>query len=206
MASQVKDKFPILAELVKDKDVLDIGCVQHKWENSFEDDWIHKYLCKYAKSVIGIDNQFYDVEVLRHMGYNILYGDAEDLHLGLWFDTIFAGELIEHLDNHGKFLESCKSHLRENGQLIITTVNCFSLLFFILYIFRKLKVNNEHTCWYDEITLEQLLERYGFKVQKVYYFHRYETSNNPLKLLLSNIFKRLCPVRMRDNLMVVASI
>lgn len=206
MGSHVKDKFPLLAELVKDKDVLDIGCVQHNWQKCLTSDWIHEFLRKHANSVFGIDILSEDIKKLKELGYDVTVANAEYFNLNMDFDVVFAGEIIEHLSNAGECIESCKIHLRKNGQIIITTVNCFSILFFVQYVLNKLQVNNEHTCWYDEVTLKQLLERYGFKVIQVHYFHRYETSDNPLKLILSKLFHKFCPLKLRDNLLIVAQI
>ena len=36
---------------------------------------------------------------------------------------IFAGDLIEHLENHEGFLESCKAHLEPGGEIRISTPN-----------------------------------------------------------------------------------
>lgn len=206
MPSYVSDKFTLLRELVKGKSVLDIGCVQHSWDTLFNDSWIHNVLKESAKSVKGIDILRDDIDQLRKMGFDVEYGDAEDFDLGNSYTCIYAGEIIEHLANPGRFLECSREHLDMNGKLVITTVNCFSVLFFALRLFKKLQVNNEHTCWYDEITLTQLLNRYGFIVENVYYFHRYETSSNPIKIFVSRIFNKICPRNMRDNLLVVASI
>jgi 2-polyprenyl-3-methyl-5-hydroxy-6-metoxy-1,4-benzoquinol methylase len=199
-------KNEIIINLVKNKNVLDIGCVQHSWDKSLNKEWMHGILVQHAKYVFGVDILADDIKILKEQGYNVGIGDAENFSLGFKFDVIYAGEIIEHLGNQGLFLKCCKKHLKNDGVLVITTVNCFSLLFFYLYFRRLLQVNNEHTCWYDEITLKQLLSRFGFSVEKVYYLHAYKIGNSKTKRILSDFFKLICPRNMRDNLLFICKL
>ena len=49
----------------------------------------------------------------------------QNFDLGRTFDTVFAGELIEHLGNVDGFLSSARRHLEPGGQLVLTTPNVF---------------------------------------------------------------------------------
>ena len=78
-----------------------------------------------------------------------------------------------------------RKHLKDNGLLILTTPNMFyfkEALFLILRGFPP--VNPEHTCYFDEVTLRQLLNRFGFSVEKV----MYTTSEKLKEIKLKNIF------------------
>ncbi|MGE4421839.1 MAG: class I SAM-dependent methyltransferase [Pseudodesulfovibrio sp.] len=79
------------------------------------------------------------------------------------FDTIIAGELIEHLENPASFLRGCLSILKDSGKLLITTPNPYHWstvvgnLFFIssgitydhinLIPFRAMVALMDHTGW-----------------------------------------------------------
>jgi len=91
----------------------------------------------------------------------IIKGNAETVKVNKKFDLVVAGEIIEHLNNAGVFLDNMASHLRKGGRIIITTPNVKSLA----YLF--FKGNCEHTCWYCKYTLKELVERHGFKVEKI---------------------------------------
>lgn len=146
-------------------EILDIGCLQHSLENVKSNDWLHGRLCENFKTVVGIDMDE-DVLKLRTQGYDVYRANAEDFDLGRKFDTIVAGELIEHLSNPGSFLDCVKKHLKEEGKLILSTPNPFWIEYWIRKLFGKLKVNVEHTSWFDLTVLEQLASRHGFIVKK----------------------------------------
>ena len=154
--------------------ILDIGCVATQLGNLKEkiesNLWLHEELTKRFSKVVGIDIKKKEIQELKKMGYDVRYGNAEDFRLDENFDTIVAGELIEHLSNPGKFLDACRNHLKEEGKLILTTPNPFWIEYSIRKIFRMgLYVNPEHTAWYDESVLTQLAERHRFEVVEIKY-------------------------------------
>jgi 2-polyprenyl-3-methyl-5-hydroxy-6-metoxy-1,4-benzoquinol methylase len=93
---------------------------------------------------------------------------AESFSLPKQFDVVFAGDLIEHLSNPGLFLSCARKQLRPGGRLIITTPNAFNI-FSIAEKFSKGEptVNPDHTCYFNSKTLEQLLQKNGWKVERV---------------------------------------
>lgn len=143
--------------------VLDIGCVQHDPENRNDPNWLHQHLYKKADRVLGVDIDEDGIRILREDGYNVEVADAEALDMDEKFDYIVAGELIEHLENPGNFLNSAKSRLKEDGKLIISTPNpwCWPRLKRLVYS-KEVHCNPEHTHYYDRRTLRLMLERYGF--------------------------------------------
>jgi 2-polyprenyl-3-methyl-5-hydroxy-6-metoxy-1,4-benzoquinol methylase len=185
-----QDRFPIIKEYVKDKSVLDIGCVSNHKKRHWNFGKLHKFLVKYSKKVVGLDINKEGVKQLSAEGYNIIYGNAENFKLNEKFDVIVAGELIEHLNNQGLFLENCYNHLKENGYLLLTTPNVFGIRRIISAIFRCLtlsefKVNPEHTLWHDKNTLIQICKRFKFKNIKICY---YLSDYGSLKANLERIF------------------
>jgi len=167
------DRIQFITELVKGKDVIDVGGIKHTIESEKSEMWLHKKLVESANSVLGIDILEEDVQRARKLGYNFIYGNAErlDSYVDKKFDVCVAGELIEHLANPGLFLQSARNLLKEDGILIITTPNVFTLgniLRILKYMFRnEPKVNKEHKAWYCFVTIRQLLESAGFKVEYI---------------------------------------
>jgi hypothetical protein len=111
------------------------------------------------------------------------------------FDIIVAGDLIEHLFNPGRFLEGMKPFFHENTELILTTPNCFSTSYMLPYIFSGFEiVREDHTCWYSEKTLKQLILMSGYAVKEFHY--RSEKIINGIRpffrVSLRKLFPRFC--------------
>lgn len=168
-------RIELIKKYLKNKKVLDIGCIDHDAKFESKENWLHKQMIAYAKEVSGIDYIKKDVQALQNKGYNIVYGNAEDFNLNKKFDVIVAAELIEHLFNPGSFLDSVKKHMHKDSILIITTPNVFTLgnAFRIIRRIWKLEKidNDEHVVWYDVQTLRNLLERKGLAVHKKFTFY-----------------------------------
>lgn len=149
--------------------VLDLGCVQHSAEKASNEDWVHGELYDVADKVVGVDYERKEVEKLRKQGYNVVHGNVEELDLDDTFDVVVAGELVEHLSNVGNFLDSVRDHLRPEGEFIMTTPNPWAFHRFKQAVFGEVYSNEEHTCWFDERTLTQVLDRHEFEVNDVIY-------------------------------------
>lgn len=151
------NRVELISEEVKGLDVLDIGCIDM-------DKSMHLFnaIKPHAKSVTGVDTQ---------KANGILQGNFEKMNLKIKFGCIIAGEVIEHLDNVGLFLDNCKRHLSPDGKLIITTPNSLSIERIVRHIFTGkvkqdsfLKANvNEHTCYFTFEVLERLVYRHVLK-------------------------------------------
>jgi 2-polyprenyl-3-methyl-5-hydroxy-6-metoxy-1,4-benzoquinol methylase len=172
-------RFRQLQKFYEGMDILDIGCaVGYKKE-----DWMHRNIKTLAKSIQGLDLDQQSVDEINKMGFDVSQGNAQDFNLNKKFNLVHAGELIEHLDNPGSFLESVRRHLSDDGILLMTTPNALRISNFIYAATGGLKVNAEHTCWFCETTISTLLERKGFEVVEVGYL-KHETFSFFRKLML----------------------
>ncbi|HPD13476.1 MAG TPA: class I SAM-dependent methyltransferase [Planctomycetota bacterium] len=160
----------IVAETIRGKNVLDVGCIGRDADREANPAWLHHIVRKHARRVIGLDKDERGVQALCRKGYSILHGDAEMVTLGEEFDCIVAGEVIEHLSNPGLFLRNMKRHLVPGGALILTTPNAFypKLVWEVLR-YGRVSLNHEHTCWYCPGTLRHLLSREGFTEVAMHY-------------------------------------
>lgn len=172
---RITSRFEVIEGLIQNKRVLDIGCVDSRpgEVRKYDTTGLHKFLLSHAASVVGVDIDERGVQEMCGKGYDVVYANAESMRLGEKFDCIVAGEIIEHVDNAGSFLETMREHLAEGGVLVLTTPNafCISNTFRILKQ-NRIKVHPGHTCWYDPVTLTQLVNRFGLEVGDLYFTNK----------------------------------
>ena len=168
-----------MLDWVKGPEVLDVGCTGHFVEIGAPN-WLHGRLRQKFPSVSGIDISEENAALLRRNGFDKIYvQSAEKFELSDRFDTIVAGELIEHLANPGLFLRQARAHLKPGGRLVLTTPNAFSLLFisYALFKYPKTCENLQHTCWFCPQTMKELVDRCGFKIEHFELFDDYPPDN-----------------------------
>lgn len=162
------DRCRIISELVRGKNVLDIGCVEHDLRNRERGHWLHEHLRKTAKTLVGLD---YEEEAIRRLaaeGYEVVAGDATRFDLARTFDVVVAGELIEHIDSAGAFLDCVTKHLDGSGEIILTTPNANCLIYFLENLILGHEIDNpDHVCIYSPRTITLLLARHGYSVTKI---------------------------------------
>ncbi len=195
-----KESLNIIKPLIKNKIILDCGAAQHSIKQILKSDkpWIHAFLSKYAKKIEGIDLAEDAVKKFKSLGYNIKLGNVEEMNYNNKFEVIFAGDLIEHLSNPGKFLNKSYIALKPKGKLILTTPNTFSFLRILRVIFgftNNPKVNPEHTFWFSPKTIKELIRREGFKNIKVHYY----SMNHGIIFWLSKIIGK----KFLNNMMII---
>jgi hypothetical protein len=111
---------------------------------------------------------------------------------------------MKHLEDCRSFLGSCKKHMTANSRLIITTPNSFGARYVIMNLLNKPHVNPGHVCWFDKVTLTQLLNRNGFEVETTKYIGLDKDYSGKIKGLLLRQFERL--PQSKPVLFVVAKI
>jgi SAM-dependent methyltransferase len=157
--------------------VLDVGCVDARTQ--LEDSQtrierkpnaLFRRIVEINSDVTGLDIDAAGVEALNAMGYRVVCANAETADLGRTFETIVAGEIIEHLENPGQFVRNMHRHLTPGGKLLISTPNPFYHgQTWKIWRYGRPAVHEDHTLWQDPITLEQLLKRAGMRVAEGYW-------------------------------------
>jgi SAM-dependent methyltransferase len=193
---------------VRGPNVLDVGCAAHVPEpgNPY---WIHGWLRDKFPGVAGIDISEKNIEFLRQRGFgNLHVASAETFELADRYNTIFSGELIEHLANPGAFLARAREHLSADGRIVLTTPYPFALLYqaYAFLKYPKTCQNLEHTCWFCPQTLTVLAEREGLRVIHWELIEDYRLDDPSWKyrmfVRLVRIFRLLIPRRVRNNTML----
>ena len=195
----LRDRFEIIRPLLGSGSVLDLGCASRYGRS----DWLHGLLAAKVSDLVGIDINSVTVEKLQAEGFDVRLADAREFDLGRRFDAVFAGELIEHLDDVRGFLTNVHRHLEPGGRLVLTTPNAFYVGNFVYRFGGHGQVHPEHTCWYCEDTLRRVLEVNGFsKVEIMFAGH---TSPTPARKVATFCAQHLLPPRLAlDEIIAVA--
>ena len=146
-----------LPQLVKGPRILDVGFANNP-------DGLHRALRDRFDDVWGIDLNAEAVHALDLP--NTFVGDAQAIDLDESFDSVVAGEVIEHLEDPGRFLASAAEHLAPGGRIVLSTPQPFALLN-IAYAWKnypKTCSNPEHTLWMCPQTIQVLAERMGLRI------------------------------------------
>lgn len=190
--------------------VLDVGCAGHQPMPGSEY-WVHGRLRSDFPDVWGIDVSEENVAALTGLGFrNLHVADAERFSLGRRFNTIVAGEIIEHLTNPGLFLERAREHLEPNGRLVLTTPFPFALfeIVYALTRFPRTCSNPQHTSWFCPQTLREMVQRCGYEVVHWELMEDYVTGDPTLSrryrafVWFIRTFRWLIPLRLRANRMM----
>lgn len=199
------DYYQKIASYITNKDVLDVGCVEHDLSRANSTrPWNHWFIYKLAKSSLGIDIEEKSLQLMKKAGFNVRTLDAEKMNFSNKFDVVFAGELIEHLPNPGIFLKKCNKALRKRGKIIITTPNTYSvnrIVRVIQFMTNEPPVNIDHTLYLSPRTMTTLAEKCGIKVSKIEYAH-YPFSGNGLLVILNKLVCKILGNRFKEQMII----
>ncbi len=159
----IVDRVSYLCKLSQNKDILDIGCVEHIIDSSDNSQWLHGKLKKSAKSCIGVDILEQEVQLLQSKGYDIRVHDVTKEPLQQKFDLIICGEVLEHLNTPGDLFKNASKMLQNSGKLVISIPNPWYINVIIKNIFSSQPYvdNADHVSWFDPCTLCELGQRHG---------------------------------------------
>lgn len=120
------------------------------------------------------------------------------------FDSVFAGELIEHVEKPAPFVSEVARVLKKNGVFILTTPNRKSL---VNRIFKSYETPI-HINLFNYQQLKKLLEEKGFEVEK-FYCQPYSEENcygsrNKWSFIFRNIIHNFLPKSLQEQMIVKA--
>ena len=209
-------RLDILLDYVKDKTVLDLGCVEHEASVEAKNNWwLHGLIRGRAKSLKGVDYDQEAVLALNQKGYDICVADVENMNLGEKYQVVMAGELFEHITNHRSFLEGVKRHLAPDGVFVASVPNANSLNYLMQTLLFGHEVDAwDHASFFTPITFSVMLKKCGFEpVEIVLYqpdeiFHHTKTIHRVTAWFSNAIQRVVCAIRptLSRGLIVVARV
>jgi SAM-dependent methyltransferase len=134
-----------------------------------QDQWLHAHLHAVASTLVGLDIDAEGVAAARAQGYEAHRVDCCEPEavaaLGLEpAEVVLAGEIIEHLDATGAFLDALHLLCRPDGVLVLTTPNAYGWMN-PLAALAGYEVNHpDHVTMFTWRTLSELLARHGWEV------------------------------------------
>jgi 2-polyprenyl-3-methyl-5-hydroxy-6-metoxy-1,4-benzoquinol methylase len=168
--AELVDRFAYLRDLGAGKRVVHVGFVDAGCQalNEQAGKWLHEHLATTARELVGIDLDPVGVERARADGYEAYAIDCRDVDAieaaGIApADVVVAGEVIEHLDDPGSFLDGLHHLVAPGGVLVVTTPNATGLVnsFALLGNF---EVNHpDHVVMYTCATVDAMLRRHGWE-------------------------------------------
>lgn len=154
-------RFNFLKKHIKEGHVLDVG-------NLGPDGWLHRDIrANFAKSsIVGIDN---NEEIAKKVNFpNQIIGDiTKPLPFkNDYFDTVYLGEIIEHVWEPRKLLEEVHRVLKKDGVVIIDTPHVYALIRMIRFFIKGRDFLGEpsHKIFFTPVILNNLLEKCNFSV------------------------------------------
>lgn len=174
-------RLDLIRDYCRGKSVLHLGCTNYPYtEEAIANEMLlHFELEKIASEIYGFDADQQGLEILARNGCSNLYSaDLESLEnapVARTFEVIVAGEIIEHLNNPGLFLNGIKRFMNPDSRLLITTINAYCAMRFAVYALRGRGGINEfvhpdHVAYYSYSTLRLLLSRHNFEVEKFLFY------------------------------------
>lgn len=195
-------RLEMIENICSGKKVLHLGCTNYPYTlDAIKNNMLlHFSLEKIASGVYGFDYDQEGIDILvEHGSTNLFRADLEhldDVSLDETFDVIIAGEVIEHLNNPGLFLEGIKRFMHRDTKLVITTVNAYCGMRFLIYGLRGKGGRNEpvhpdHIAYYSYSTLGHLLARHELGVEK-FMFYDLGTEHRPHNRKIYNLANDIC--------------
>jgi rhodanese-related sulfurtransferase len=191
----IVDRIDYLCDLARGRRVVHVGFVDRGCQDVHEREgtWLHERLAASAAELVGVDIDERGVKEARERGYEAYAVDCRDPEairaLGLApFDLVLAGEVIEHLDQPGPFLDGLHAFTGDASTsarpalLVCTTPNASGILNGIAAL-AGYEVNHpDHVVMYSWRTLQTMLGRHGWNVVETRLFVPRVTSPRPTGL------------------------
>jgi len=163
------DRIGYIADLCRDKVVLDIGCLDETaLEKQDTQYWLHGRVASVAREVIGIDSSAKippeglrsaaNAMIVRGNGADPDLPDAQSARI----EQIVAGEFIEHIETPIAFFRNIKRRFA-GKQLVLTTPNGTAFANTLVGLFGCEAQHVDHTQIFTYKILNTLCLRAGFE-------------------------------------------
>jgi len=175
--TRVYDRVAYLRRRASGRSVIHLGFVdaRNMAAKVQHEAWLHAQIAEEARDLVGLDASPEGVDTARALGFMAHVADAQSrdslASTGVApADLVLAGEVIEHLDRPGDFLDAVRQLVAPGGELVITTPNPYALTNVVMGLLWREVQNSDHVGWHSWRTLEALLRRHGFAVTELAYY------------------------------------
>ena len=163
-----ESRFNIAFSMLKKQRILDIGADTGDFSRFLADNGFDVY------AVDAVDKA---IESIKAKGITAYKLDVEEDNLPFednYFDSVYCGEIIEHLLTPDHLLKECKRVLKREGVLVVTVPNACSirnrikvLLGVLPDVYAKYNNSNAHMRDYDIKCVREMLDNSGFLITQL---------------------------------------
>lgn len=157
----------MILDFVRGQDVLDIGAAGHVAGDA-SGGWEHGLIKQAARRAVAAELNRANCDHYNKLGFDFRCVDAtSESDLGERFDRVFAGDVIEHVNDPVALLKFAKRHLKPGGRILMTTPNPFAPRFRQHRRARGMRyvmANLEHTRWISISNMHELALRAGLEL------------------------------------------
>lgn len=161
-------RFNFLKSNYKKGKILDIGNVGGLYGGEGVNFSAHLSFVEYAKDSLVYGFDLYPPTHDKDKYNNQKTGNVEEElpYQNNEFDTVYLGELIEHVSNPGKVLSEINRILKKDGVLIIDTPNAYNFKKLIKYLLQREENLGDptHVILFTPGSLTSLLRENGFRI------------------------------------------
>ena len=164
------DRISWLTDAARGNDVIHVGFVDAGCQDlqARSGTWLHEHLAGSARRLVGLDLDEAGAAAAVEAGYEAYAADCRDPEamaaIGLEpAELVIAGEVIEHLDDPGGFLDGLHRLVRPDGRLVITTPNAYGLLNVFASLAGREINHPDHVVMFTWRTLTTMLRRHGWE-------------------------------------------
>lgn len=216
---ELVQRVDLIKKICARRSVLHLGCTNYPYtaESLENGSLLHLELNDISGELFGFDFDEKGIRILEDSGVDNLYRvDLErldEVDLDRTFDVIIAGEMIEHLPNPGLFLRGIRRFMNEETLLVITTINAYCAMRFVIYCLRgkggpNEPVHPDHVAYYSYRTLRLLVEKEGLKVKDFYFYdigREHRPQNRSIYNLVNDSFIWFSP-QLSDGVIAVCTL
>jgi SAM-dependent methyltransferase len=163
-------RYKFLVDHHHSGNILDIGNVG----GIYGEGQSNSFHLKFAKEVSS-KSKIYGFDLFKPQKPKLFPNQKQgDLEKGLpyqdnFFDTIYMGQVLEHVNNPGIVLGEIKRTLKKDGVFILDVPNPYRVLAIGRYLIKKQEFLGDptHLIFYTPASLRAILEKNGFKLHKL---------------------------------------
>jgi 2-polyprenyl-3-methyl-5-hydroxy-6-metoxy-1,4-benzoquinol methylase len=199
-SAEYVDREEFICAHVAGKRVLDCGvvgltCLDESTRVDGITTSMHWKVASIAAEAIGIDNATAVVEEVqrRYPSLNLRVASVESVANELAderpFELVILGDILEHLSNPGRALDSVLRILEPAGEILITCPNAFGAPNYLRFLAGRYREGEDHMISFTKYTLGNLLRRHGYELVSV----RTALDRQPNSMLRKAAYVMLAP-------------